>query len=79
MIKFEIVFEARIKFDEPGPKKQIGGISTLSEGGLAASKLLAIVDRWADAGAYSRNVIDLAMLEMAKKVSSQAFDKAESA
>jgi len=79
IIKFEIVFEARINFDEPGPKDQIGGISTLSEVDLAASKLLANVDRWADAGVYSRDVIDLAMLEMSKKVSSQAFDKAESA
>jgi hypothetical protein len=66
IVKFEIVFEARINFDAPGPKDQIGGISTLSEVDLAASKLLA-------------NVIDLAMLKMSKKVASQAIEKAESA
>jgi len=43
------------------------------------SKLLANVDRWAAAGVYSRDVIDLAMLEMSKRVSSKAFEKAESA
>jgi len=79
IIKFKIVFEARINFDEPGPKDQIGGISTLSEVDLAASKLLANVDRWADAGVYSRDVIDLAMLELSKRAASQAFEKAESA
>ena len=79
IIKFEIVFEARINFDEPGPKDQIGGITTLSELDLAASKLLANVDRWADAGVYSRDVIDLAMLKLSKTAWSQAFEKAESA
>lgn len=79
IIKFEIIFEARINFAEPGPKDQIGGISTLSEVDLAASKLLANVDRWADAGVYSRDVIDLAMLELSKRALSQAFEKAESA
>ena len=79
MIKFEIIFEARISFDAPGPKDQISGISTLSEVDLAASKLLANVDRWADAGVYSRDVIDLAMMDMSRKASKQAFAKAESA
>jgi hypothetical protein len=78
-IKFEIVFEARISFDEPGPKDLISGICTLSDVDMAASKLLANVDRWSDAGVYSRDVIDLAMLGLSKKDSSQAFAKAESA
>ena len=77
--KFEIVFEARISFDEPEPENQVGGVSTLSEVDLAASKLLANVDRWADAGVYSRDVIDLAMLELSKKGWTQAFGKAGSA
>lgn len=79
IIKFEIVFEARINFDEPGPKDQIGGITTLSELDLAASKLLANVDRWADAGVYSRDVIDLAMLNLKKNELHMALAKAESA
>ena len=78
-IKFEIVFEARINFDEPGAEDQIGGVSTLTEVDLAASKLLANVDRWADAGVYSRDVIDLAMLELSKPGWKQAFGKAETA
>jgi hypothetical protein len=78
-IKFEIVFEARINFDEPGPEDQITGVTTLSEVDLAASKLLANVDRWADAGVYSRDVIDIAMLELSKAGWEQAFEKAETA
>ena len=78
IIKFEIVFEARINFGEPGPEDQISGVSTLNEVDQAASKLLANVDRWADAGVYSRDVIDLAMLGLSKKDSNQAFEKAES-
>jgi hypothetical protein len=78
-IKFEIVFEVRINFDEPGPEDQITGVTTLSEVDLAASKLLANVDRWADAGVYSRDVIDIAMLELSKAGWEQAFEKAETA
>jgi Nucleotidyl transferase AbiEii toxin, Type IV TA system len=79
IIKFEIVFEARINFDEPRPEDQVGGVATLSEVDLAASKLLANVDRWADAGVYSRDAIDLAMLGLPKKAANQAFEKAQSA
>jgi hypothetical protein len=78
IIKFEIVFEARINFDEPAPENYIAGVSTLSEVDLAASKLLANVDRWADAGVFCRDVIDLAMLELSKKDWKRALDKAES-
>jgi hypothetical protein len=78
-IKFEIVFEARINFDEPGPEDQISGVSTLTEVDHAASKLLANVDRWTDAGVYSRDVIDIAMLELSKAGWGQAFEKAETA
>jgi hypothetical protein len=78
-IKFEIVFEARIVFDEPGPGDQVAGVSTLTKVDLAASKLLANVDRWADAGVFSRDVIDLAMLELSKRDWGKAFEKAGSA
>ena len=79
IIKFEIIFEARITFDEPGPEDQVSGVSALSEVDLAASKLLANVDRWADAGTYRRDVIDLAMLELSNCGWHQALEKAESA
>jgi hypothetical protein len=79
VIKFEILFEARINFDEPGPDDQISGVRTLGQVDQAASKLLANVDRWADASVYSRDVIDLAMLELSKASWDLAFKKAESA
>lgn len=78
-IKFEIVFEARIEFDAPAKRDQIAGVSTLTEVDLGASKLLANVDRWADAGVFSRDVIDLAMLALNKRQWSLALAKAQSA
>ncbi|MEH6593692.1 MAG: nucleotidyl transferase AbiEii/AbiGii toxin family protein, partial [Halioglobus sp.] len=78
-IKFEIVFEARILFDVPGPDDAIGGVSTLTEIDLAASKLLANVDRWPDAGVFSRDIIDLAMLDLEKREWTMALAKAASA
>ena len=77
LIKFEVVFEARISFDEPAPEDNIGGVSTLTGADFAASTLLANVDRWADAGVYSRDVIDLAMLELPQKTWGGAIAKAE--
>jgi hypothetical protein len=62
-IKSEIVFEARIEFDEPRGGDCLEGVFALTATDLAASKLLANVDRWADAGVFSRDIIDLAMLE----------------
>jgi nucleotidyltransferase AbiEii toxin of type IV toxin-antitoxin system len=79
LIKFEIVFEARISFDQPGLADEIAGVSTLSEKDLAASKLLANVDRWSDAGVYSRDILDLATLELTPEPWQQAIAKAESA
>jgi len=79
LIKFEIVFEARISFDTPAPQDQIGGVATLTEVDLVASKLLANVDRWADDGVLSRDIIDLAMLQPAQKTWKPALRKAEDA
>lgn len=78
-IKFEIVFEARITFDRPGPEDQIVGIATLTQVDLVASKLLANVDRWADDGVMSRDILDLAMLQPTPKTWSAASQKAEDA
>ena len=62
-IKFEIVLEARIPLEAPSSVDQIAGVSTLSALDMAASKLLANADRWADDGVFSRDLIDLAMMQ----------------
>lgn len=78
-IKFEVVREARIALEKPGPDDLLCGISTLTPIDLAASKLLANADRYADDGVFSRDLIDLAMLEAKPPVLRQALSKAESA
>lgn len=78
-IKFEIVFEARIDLARPRERDSILGVSTLAEVDLAASKLLANSDRWADDGVFSRDVIDLAMLELKPRTWQAAIEKAEAA
>jgi len=78
-IKFEIVLEARIELAEPGPTDEVCGIATLTPLDMAASKLLANSDRWADDGVFSRDVIDLAMMDVPIKTVQQAMTKAEAA
>jgi hypothetical protein len=82
-IKFEIVREARIAMQTPEPQDQICGVGTLTLLDLATSKLLANSDRQADAGVFSRDVIDLAMMDLtltqlrnAREKSSEAYGKA---
>ncbi|WP_048441040.1 nucleotidyl transferase AbiEii/AbiGii toxin family protein [Caenimonas sp. SL110] len=78
-IKFEIFFEARIAFETPGPADQICGVHTLGAVDLAASKLLANSDRWADDSVHSRDLIDLAMLNPGADVLRAAMQKAKGA
>jgi hypothetical protein len=78
-IKFEIVREARITLQAPGPQDQICGISTLSVLDLATSKLLANADRQADEGVFSRDVIDLAMMNLKLPQLREALEKATEA
>ncbi len=78
-IKFEIIFEGRIKLDPPSAENRICGIYSLTETDRAASKLLALSDRWADDSTFSRDLIDLAMLNLPKKVFHRALDKATGA
>lgn len=78
-IKFEIVREARIALDEPGPGDTICGVSTLTPRDMAASKLLANSDRQADDGVFNRDVIDLAMMDMALPALRAALQKAQEA
>ena len=63
-IKFEIVREARITLEAAGPDDVLCGIGTLTRLDLASSKLLANADRQADDGVFSRDVIDLAMMDL---------------
>lgn len=62
-IKFEIVFEARIDLDPAKRSGWICGVPTLTPADMVATKLLANVDRWADAGVFARDVIDLALMQ----------------
>ena len=43
----------RISLDPPGPADSICGVATLTPLDMAASKLLANSDRWADDGTFS--------------------------
>lgn len=79
LIKFEIVLEARIVLAAPGAGDEICGIATLTPLDMAASKLLANSDRWPDDGVFSRDVIDLAMMNPATTLLQQAIAKAEEA
>ena len=78
-IKFEIVREARIALDAPGRTDAICGLATLSLQDLAASKLLANSDRWRDDSAFSRDAIDLAMLDLPPRRLRPAIHKAQGA
>lgn len=75
-IKFEIVLEARIALEAPGTADRIGGIATLTPLDMAASKLLANSDRWADDSVFSRDLIDLAMMQPGKALFERAAEKA---
>jgi hypothetical protein len=78
-IKFEIVLEARIELEAPGVQDRVGDIATLTPLDMATSKLLANSDRWADDSVFSRDLIDLAMMDPGKALLRQATTKARHA
>jgi hypothetical protein len=78
-IKFEIVREARITLDAPKDNDKVCDVSTLTPNDMAASKLLANSDRQADDGVFSRDVIDLAMMDLKLPALRLAMAKAEEA
>lgn len=78
-IKFEIVFEARIALATPADADRLCGVSALTPLDMAASKLLANADRWADASVFSRDLIDLAMMQPSRELLAQATAKASQA
>jgi len=78
-IKFEIVHEARMVLLAPGVDDQICGIATMTPLDMAASMLLANSDHWADDAVFSRDLIDLAMMEPSLSMLRSAISKAEAA
>lgn len=76
-IKFEIIYEGRIQLDDPNPEDKICGVSCLTSVDMAATKLLANSDRWADPGVFSRDLIDLAMMQADQNLLVTATAKAE--
>lgn len=62
-IKFEIVFEGRIALSDPLPQDRVCGVWALTLEDRVATKLMANSDRWADDSVYSRDLIDLAMVQ----------------
>lgn len=78
-IKFEIVFEGRIQFEIPNAENRICGISCLTPLDMATCKLLANSDRWNDRAVFSRDLIDLAMLDLTRPELKSAIEKAKTA
>lgn len=78
-VKFEIVLEARVELEPPGPDDLVCGVAALTRLDMVTTKLLANSDRWADDSVFSRDLIDLAMLQPKGKLLKQAMAKAESA
>lgn len=78
-IKFEIVREGRVELERPKASDRICGVACLSNLDMATTKLLANSDRWADDGVYSRDLIDLAMLEPSRALLAKAIAKAATA
>lgn len=78
-IKFEIVLEGRIDLQTPDTRDNICGVAALTDLDMATSKLLANSDRWADRATFSRDIIDLAMMEPGLDLLNEAIAKAESA
>ena len=78
-IKFEVLLEGRIELAPPGRSDVVCGVATLTPTDLVASKLLANADRWPDDGAFSRDLIDLAMMAPTLALLRTAIAKAEQA
>ena len=77
--ELEITLEGRISLEAPRKRDRICGVATLTALDLAASKLLANSDRWADDSVFSRDLIDLAMMEQPANLLARAAEKAREA
>jgi hypothetical protein len=63
----------------PAIDDRLCGVATLTRLDMAASKLLANSDRWADDAVHSRDLIDLAMMNPPRKLLRGAIEKAGAA
>lgn len=78
-IKLKIVLEGRVELAAPTPSDEVCGIATLTALDMVTGKLLANSDRWADDAAFSRDLIDLAMMSRRLGLLREAVAKAEHA
>ena len=78
-IKLEVVFGARMTLLPPGEADEVCGVATLQPLDMAVGKLLANADRWLDDSVFSRDVIDLAMMNPRLPLLRAALAKAETA
>ncbi|MDP2139267.1 MAG: nucleotidyl transferase AbiEii/AbiGii toxin family protein [Gammaproteobacteria bacterium] len=78
-IKFEVVLEGRIDLEVSTLADEICGVATLTRADMAASKLLANSDRWADDSVFNRDLLDLAMLDLPLNILRRAVEKTEKA
>ena len=78
-IQLEIVVEGRIGFEAPSSANQVLGVATLTRNDLAAKKLLANSDLWADPAVHRRDLIDLAMMQLTVSEFLVACNKAKAA
>jgi hypothetical protein len=78
-IKFEIVLEGRIELEKPDIASKVCGITSLSPIDMLASKLLANSDRGLDSSVFSRDLIDIAMMQPSSTLLNQAIAKATGA
>jgi hypothetical protein len=72
-VKFEVIREGRIPLDRPGRTDVVMGLATATVTDLVAMKLLANSDRWTDPTVFSRDIIDLAMVQPNRQVMTQAM------
>lgn len=78
-VKFEIIFEARVSLDSPKSADQICRVSCLTAQDMFVEKLLSNSDRWRDDSVFSRDLLDLAMIDLPNKAKRAALSKAEHA
>jgi hypothetical protein len=78
-LKFEIVREARIRFETAPRSFDVKGVKALSEIDLIAEKLMANSDRYSDQGVFCRDLIDLAFVPVGDLRAHSGFAKAEGA
>ena len=78
-IKFEIVFEGRIKLEVPSFDEAIQTVLPLTRLDLAVEKLLANSDGHLDESVFGRDAIDLSMMQLSKQELASAMSKAKAA